>query len=316
MEQSNDSVETEAKLLEDAIAEGLARLGLTRAEAEIEILSEGKGGFLGIGSKNARVRVSRKSARSSRPGRNEPRSGRPREDRKPRERQAQPQAREPRAQRPPREKVVREPRPPREKVDRDLVADEAVIRDVLEHLIKALDEQASVGEIKHDEDGRYQCEINTENIALLLGRRGRTIDAIQMLAGAIASKKLVDRVKIFLDSGGFREKRKEALIEMARQAAKDAIEHNEEIHLEPMSAHDRKVIHAFLAEEEGVTSSSEDMGDRRHVVISPGSEKKRSDRSPRRGAGRGRSGGGGRSRSRGRRSRGPRSDDNAPNPEA
>lgn len=259
------SVEIENKLLEDAVAEGLARLGITREEAHIEIIDEGKGGFLGLGAKNAKVRVSRL---------NQP---------------------------------------------------ENVVRDVLTNLLRALDENASVASIAH-RDGRYECEIACENIALLLGRRGRTIDAIQALLAAIASKKLESHVRVMLDSGGFREKRREVLTQMAQDAARDAVELNEEIHLEPMSSHDRKIIHACLSENADVRTESEDTGDRRHIVVMPaqGSDKSRpkgrttGDRS-RRGRGGDRRGGGrsrgGSGRRGGPRENRPKTSEEAPHPE-
>ncbi|MEK8022389.1 MAG: RNA-binding cell elongation regulator Jag/EloR [Candidatus Hydrogenedentota bacterium] len=242
---SSGSVEIENKLLEDAIAEGLARLGITRDKANIEILDEGKGGFLGIGAKNARVRVSR--------------------------------------------------------IDNA----ENIIKDVLSKLLESLDENATVAGIKL-EDGRYHCEVNCENIALLLGRRGRTLDAIQSLLAAIASRKLEDHVRVMLDSGGFREKRKEVLTQMAQDAARDAIELKEEIHLEPMSSHDRKLIHACLSANPEIRTMSEDTGDRRHIVVLPadGSGKKSQSRGSEDRPREGRGGRGGRSGGRSGRSDG------------
>jgi spoIIIJ-associated protein len=200
------SVEVENRLLEDAIAEGLARLGLTRDEAKIEVLDEGKGGFLGIGAKNARVRVSR------------------------------------------------------------FISHDSVITKIVDRLVGSLDDAASVERVSQ-KSGRYECEIRAENIALLLGRRGRTLDAVQALANAIAARRLGERVHIVLDSGGFRAKRREVLLDMARDAAAEAVSSGEEIHLEPMTSHDRKIIHSALTENAEVTTESQDSGDRRHIVI-------------------------------------------------
>lgn len=224
MMRSNESVETEGKDVEDAVAEALARLGISRAEAEIEILEEPKKGLLGIGSRNAKVRVSRASN------------------------------------------------------------EEAVIRDTIVRLTRAIDDGAKLNDLE-EKDGRWYGEIETQHLALMLGRRGTTLDSVQSLAAAMASKKIGGRVRIALDSGGFREKRREALVEMASQAASDAIEHNEDIHLEPMSSADRKIVHASLAADDRIETLSEDRGDRRHVVIRP---KGSSGSKPSRPSGRGR----------------------------
>ncbi len=253
-----DSVEVENKILEDAIAEGLARLRISRGEAEIEVLDEGKGGFLGIGSKKARVRVSRIGAR------------------------------------------VR----PSEKTS------EPVLDEIIEKLTSLLDDTTRLLEVRKEGEGRYLCELDAENIAIVLGRRGKTLDAIQCLATALAAKRMGDRVRITLDARGFRRKRREALTEMAHDAADDARKYKEKIHLDPMSAHDRKIIHSVLANSEHVTTQSEDNGDRRHVVVVPkeAGSSRGGDRAGREGRGRsqGRSDRG--RGDRGRSSRRPRRD--------
>jgi spoIIIJ-associated protein len=236
-----ESVEIEDRLLEDAIAEGLARLGISRDDAKIEVLDEGKGGFLGIGAKNARVRVSR------------------------------------------------------------FVSHDSVISKIVGRLVEPLDETARVERVVL-KNGRYECEISAgENIALILGRRGHTLDAIQALANSIAARRLGERVHIVLDSGGFRAKRREVLLAMARDAAAEAVSSGEEIHLEPMTSHDRKIIHAALTEQGDVITESQDSGDRRHIVVMA---KGAGDAQPRRRSSGGRPSGG---RSGGGRSGGGRS---------
>lgn len=297
------SVEVENRLMEDAIAEGLARLGISREAAKIEILDEGKGGFLGIGAKNARVRVSRLSSqartshgRTSHARTNQAKAGRD---------TASPA------------RISRDAAGPIAS-GQDATNHAATIETILSHLVTPIDEGSTIASVVQ-KGGRYECEIAAENIALLLGRRGRTLDAIQSLANAIAARKIGERVNIHLDSGGFREKRREVLLQMAADAAAEAISSGEEIHLEPMTSHDRKIIHAALTENHDVTTESEDSGDRRHIVVMA---KSASGSTSRRRSSSGRSGGGGRStggcsshdrpssgRSSGARSSGARSSD-------
>ncbi len=160
-------VEVESRLIEDAIAEGLARLGITRAEAEVEILEEGTKGFLGLGAKNAKVRVSKAG---SRPRRTAPASRRTSSERKTsgcRERKSEVSHKTPEEQEKEKEAVI-----------------EATLK-----LVSVLDEKATV-EVKGTEDGKWLVDVTTdpESLALVLGRRGRTLDAIQTLAAQIASK--------------------------------------------------------------------------------------------------------------------------------
>ena len=268
MEESTDrpeSVEVEARDLEDAIAEGLARLGLSRDRAEIEILEEPKGGFLGIGARKARVRVSVKGHRRA----SERRAERPeRPARQERSRRSE------RSERPEREEEDGKPETP---INGELV-EEVVLK-----LVRTLDEAATVSGASR-RSGRYECEIETREPALLLGRRGRTLDALQTLATALVARRTGDRVRVNLDIGGFRARRKEVLVAMANEAAADAVRSGEDIHLEAMFAHERKIVHSALAQNQDVTTESIDNGDRRHVVVQvkgssrPGVRSGRSDR--------------------------------------
>lgn len=285
------SVEIEGKTPEAAIEEGLAQLGVGRDEAEVEVLDEGKSGFMGLGSKNARVRVTSRAAASeadegtSHRSRGAHRSAASEDD---------------------------------DGADGESSAGsgdragdsggqvldpavETILRDVLVGLVRPLDAEVSVQQVRM-RDGRYDCEVavSPENLAVVLGRRGRTLDAIQTLAAALATRRAEKHVRVILDCGGFREKRREVLVQMAHDAAAEAVSSGDEIHLEPMSAHDRKIVHATLSAHDEVETSSEDSGDHRHIVVrvkgSAGSGRSRS-RSPRgdrgaRGHGRGGRGGG------------------------
>lgn len=273
MDEREKSVEIEARDLDDAIAEGLARLGLSREQAEIEVLEEPKRGLLGIGARKAKVRVSVKASRRSR-----------RDDGGHRRRHSTADAGDRRPSRP----VEKERELEEKETAAELKIDRSMVEEVILKLASALDEKVRVTKIE-ERSGRVECEIETDEPALLLGRRGRTLDAIQTLATALVARKAGDRIRVNLDIGGFRARRREVLHEMARDAAEDAIRQGEEIHLEPMSAHERKIIHSALAQNSEIATESMDSGDRRHVVVMPrggrrsgGSRSGRSERGERR----------------------------------
>lgn len=264
-----NEVEVESRLIEDAIAEGLARLGITRAEAEVEILEEGTKGFLGLGAKNAKVRVSKAGSRPRRSA-HAPRK------------QASERERKPSGERERKPSGERERKPETShKTPEEQEKEKEAIVEATRKLVSVLDEKATV-EVTGVEDGKWKVNVNTdpESLALVLGRRGRTLDAIQTLSAAIASRQAGDKVRMLLDTGGFREKRRETLQQMADQYAEEAIETGQVIHLDPMSSYDRKIIHSALAANKNVETMSEDTGDKRHIVIRPksGDSSRRGDR--------------------------------------
>lgn len=261
--QQNEVI-VESRELEDAIAEGLARLGVSRDDANIEVLEEGSKGILGIGSRKAKVRVSTGSAAKTT------------------------------TKRAPKKASKEEPKETPSVLDEG--ERDAIVEEVVEKIVIALDSDANV-EISPDGKDRWSGEIQTDELGIVLGRRGQTIDAIQTLATAIVSRRLNQRVKVILDSAGFREKRQETLAQMAETCAQEAIESGDAIHLDPMSSFDRKTIHSALSENKDVRTESEDRGGRRHVVIRPAGEG--SERPQRKRSGKG----GGRGRGRGRGSR-------------
>ncbi|MBL4889164.1 MAG: Jag N-terminal domain-containing protein [Candidatus Lindowbacteria bacterium] len=242
-EISSTEIEIEASNLEDAIAQGLARLGISKSDAIIDILDEGSKGLFGAFARKAKVRVHKKIG----------------------------------------------------DVTQNLEND---FEDVVQDLISGLDDRAEV-RVSQKGEGNYSGEIDTEELALVLGRRGRTIDSVQTLASAILSRRTGEKVKLLLDASGFRSKRKNALIQIAKDSAKDAIASGEEIHLDSMSAFDRKIIHSTLSKESEVETSSEDRGARRHVVVRSKDGSRTSSKKKGRGGKRG---------NRGRRRRSPKKD--------
>jgi spoIIIJ-associated protein len=116
-------------------------------------------------------------------------------------------------------------------------------------------------------DGSTHLDILTENPALLIGKHGQTLDAIERLLNCIVNKASLVQKRVFVDTEGYRERREERLIEMARQMAEQVKYTNREIILAPMSARDRRIIHVALKEDDVVSTYSQGEGDMRRVVI-------------------------------------------------
>jgi spoIIIJ-associated protein len=136
--------------------------------------------------------------------------------------------------------------------------------DFLEGLLDSIDLDGSVNvEIVEE---ALQATVTGEELGVLIGRHGRTLDALQELLRAGVQHQGGTRIRINLDIEGYRERRKEALLEMTSEAATRAQEVGE-APLEPMGAYERKIVHDAVAEIDGVDSESEGEEPRRYVVI-------------------------------------------------
>jgi spoIIIJ-associated protein len=108
-----------------------------------------------------------------------------------------------------------------------------------------------------------------DDMALLIGRHGQTLDAIQELARTAVGRRLDDRIRVLVDVGDYRKRQEDRLIEGARQVAERVQATGAEEHLAPMNAYERKLVHDVVAEFEGLESVSEGVDPDRFVVVRP-----------------------------------------------
>jgi len=140
-------------------------------------------------------------------------------------------------------------------------------KEILEELLKGMEIDAGVS-AKEIED-YISLEITTPDSALVIGRQGKTLGALQYLVNLIINKESEERIKVILDTEGYRERRKARLIELATRLAQRAKEENTEVFLEPMNPYERRIIHTTLAEDPDVETESVGEGMERQVVIMP-----------------------------------------------
>jgi spoIIIJ-associated protein len=143
----------------------------------------------------------------------------------------------------------------------------ARVRELMERIAQAAGVEAHVA-IEEDEDG-LRAEYLGDELGLLIGHHGQTIDAIQHLAYRFASHGSGDRVSVTVDAAGYRERRAVALRATADQAAQTAVASRRAVPLEAMSALERKVIHEYLKSRHDVETYSEGQEPGRHLVIAP-----------------------------------------------
>ena len=125
--------------------------------------------------------------------------------------------------------------------------------------------------IDADDDDGIVAKVDGRH-GLMVGPKGRTLDAIQELARVSAQRSTPSTIRIKVDVGGYREMRAEALREFAVEAAKEAMIDGKERSLEPMSSADRKIVHDALSEVDGVETRSAGTDPRRRVVVLPNVE--------------------------------------------
>jgi spoIIIJ-associated protein len=125
-------------------------------------------------------------------------------------------------------------------------------------------------DIKDDTD-RTVLEIQTQDTELVIGRRGVVLDALQHLVNkAVFKEKRDEKQKpLVVDSGGFRDKQVERLRTLAQRMSEKALETKQIVELQPMSPHDRRIVHMAISEIPGLTTRSEGEGEDRHILIVP-----------------------------------------------
>jgi len=141
------------------------------------------------------------------------------------------------------------------------------LRDLLEEIVEALDLEAEVG-VSEDAE-TLTGVIDGEDVGLLIGRHGQTIDALQHLAVRIAYRGDGDRKRVVVDAGGYRARREEALLRQADQAASEAIQYGRAVPLDAMVAAERRIVHEHLRDRHDIETYSEGDEPDRRLVVAP-----------------------------------------------
>ena len=138
---------------------------------------------------------------------------------------------------------------------------------LLEEVLDALDLE-SVLEVSEHED-EIEAKIDGEDLGLLIGRRGQTIDAVQLLCYRVAFRGRGDRKRVTVDASGYRQRRRETVERQGDRASERALETGKEIELEPMTANERKMVHDHLKDRPGIETFSEGEDPDRCVIVAP-----------------------------------------------
>jgi spoIIIJ-associated protein len=141
------------------------------------------------------------------------------------------------------------------------------VRELLSHVLDAVGVDAEI-EISEDDD-ELTANLNGEDLGLLIGRHGQTIDAIQHLAYRIAFRSAETRKRVTVDAAGYRARRASLLEQDADDAVEEALETGKPVALDAMNAVERRVVHEYLRDRDGIETYSEGDEPARHLVIAP-----------------------------------------------
>jgi spoIIIJ-associated protein len=241
------TLEIIAPTVEEAIAQGLAELGLTADAVSVEVLDAGNKGLFGFGKHQVRVRLTVNTGDSEPVQQPEPvLVSRP---------EAQVDS-------------VKEAEYPSE-TDPLLNHTEAVISKLLHLLNLEAQVSAHYGERDREERRNVQVDIRGNDLSILIGRRSETLNAFQYISSLIVGKEIQDWVQLVIDVEGYRDRREKQLIQMATRMADQVAKSGRRQTLEPMPSAERRIIHIALRDHPAVMTESTGEDPHRKVTIIP-----------------------------------------------
>lgn len=241
-----ERVETEGDTIDEAIENALRILGVERDKVTVDILAEGTKGFLGIGTKKARVRA---SLRKILAGEKEENRG----ERHPSNEEKFP------------EEEIKE------------VVQKG--KEVLTEILRLMGVNATI-EVKTGETGEaIILDIHGDKGGLLIGRRGQTLEALQYLVTRIISERQEEREEpqLVVDTENYRERRRKTLEDMALRLGEKAKRQRKTVTVDALSAADRRIIHLTLQDDPWLTTRSLGKGAYRRLLIVPEGDRKKKD---------------------------------------
>lgn len=242
--------------VEEAISLALQKLGHTREQVDVEVLQEGKKGFLGFGARNAEVRVTVKEIVQQQVDQETTSDSAPDVE-----------------EQPIVEKTI-ENEPVLANEDQPIHHEQQQvdpIEEAKEYLTNiALGMGITDLTIDHETDGKHvSFKLSSEKAALLIGKRGLTLNALQHLTQLILNKTAKSFMILQIDVEDYRERRQVALEQLALRMADKALRTRKPVSFEPMASYERKIIHNALANRIDIETHSEGVEPNRYLVIEP-----------------------------------------------
>lgn len=283
-----EEITVSAKTLDDAITEALVQLGVTSDRLEYDVIEKGSPGFLGIGMKQAVIRAWRREEPKEESvdeiaeelikeavptditldTKEEKEPKKPKKENKEPRKAAQKSGKKEIKKEQKKEAKPEEKTEPRHETELAKVED-ATIKECetfLQNVLQAMHMEVELCS-KVDEEGALSIEMKGDNMGILIGKRGQTLDSLQYLTNRVANKMQAGYVRVKLDTEDYRERRKETLENLARNIAHKVKRTRKPVTLEPMNPYERRIIHSALQGDKNVTTHSEGEEPYRRVVV-------------------------------------------------
>ena len=241
------SIEVEGKTPEEAIEKALAVLDAPREKVKVEVLDEGTKGLFGmIGSKQAKVKATLLDFGDPEPARPAPQEFTPRSS----------------------VSATKPPRPITSETKKSSPQKEVPAKQILEDIIRLMGFEATIIQKGSGDKAIFSIEAGEES-SILIGKRGRNLNALQYVVNRICGKQDEGAKPVTIDIEGYRQRRKESLEAMARRLASKVKSSRREMETEPLPASDRRLIHMALKDDKYVQTQSSGDGPYKNVIIKP-----------------------------------------------
>lgn len=298
-----EEITVSAKTLDDAITEALIQLGVTSDQLEYDVIEKGNAGFLGIGRKQAVIKARRKvekkvndepvidfsdavkgvmkDSKSDNYHKHNNRDNKKKKDNRKKENyhknnknvtasEKTEKVKEETVKTEKKEKNDKPHKPVQERKEIELAEVEDITvktcEEFLTNVLKAMDMEVEI-KTSIDEEGALCIEMNGDNMGILIGKRGQTLDSLQYLTNRVANKTQDGYVRVKLDTEDYRRRRKETLENLAKNIAHKVKRTRRSVSLEPMNPYERRIIHSALQGDRSVTTHSEGEEPYRRVVV-------------------------------------------------
>ena len=253
-----NKITVSAKTVEDALTEASIELGLASTDIDYEVIEKGSAGFLGIGAKQAVITAWKKVEEK-------PKKEKKKEKKvelKPVVTEVVKEVKEVAEVEGKIEKVTKKEEKLAEVEPQTKQACEKFLKDVL----KSMDMEVTLTS-EVDEDGALSINMEGENMGILIGKRGQTLDSLQYLTNRVANKMQEGYVRVKLDTENYRARRKETLENLAKNIAHKVKRTKRSVSLEPMNPYERRIIHSALQSDKYISTHSEGEEPYRRVVV-------------------------------------------------
>lgn len=265
-------LDVSAKSVEEAVEEGLAQLGLSRDQVDIEIIKEGKRGVFGLGSEEAQVRLTPKAQG---PEESLQEADTPLPESTVDTAAAQPAAPITDTTSAPAQSSERD-RSAAETPDSEQEEDVAQLaKGFLSDLLRLMGVEAEIviredSDLVEDDDRQIPVlDITGKDLGILIGRRSETLRALQYMVRLMVSKQMRSWQPIIVDVESYRVRRRRSLRQMAETMAERAVTTRKKVVLEAMPAYERRIVHITLKDHPKVLTKSVGSDDNRKVTIIP-----------------------------------------------